>query len=63
MTEGLQVLSEHAHKLIVLVQMIGAAQSDLPCFEGGVHEAVAQLRQRLLPLGQDKTLSRSEAER
>ena len=44
MIDGLFLLSQNAEKLLVLVQMIGTAQSDLPCFaNGGVDVAVQEL--------------------
>ncbi len=43
-------LHKNADKIILLVQMLGTSQADLPCFSnGGVEEAVKLLRERLHP--------------
>ncbi|TNV84567.1 hypothetical protein FGO68_gene9624 [Halteria grandinella] len=58
---GFYALHKNADKLVLLVQMLGSAQSDLPCFSvGGVQTAVNQLRQRLCPKGSTEKMLKSE---
>ena len=63
MVAGFQQLNKHSAKIILLVQMVAAAQSDLSCFKGGTKEAVDQLKERLCPSGVDKKLSKVDCER
>ena len=35
MVTGFMALNKHSAKIILLVQMVAAAQSDLSCFKGG----------------------------
>lgn len=63
MVAGFQALNKHSAKIILLVQMVAAAQSDLSCFKGGTKEAVDQLKERLCPSGVDKKLSKADCER
>ena len=63
MVAGFEALNKHSAKIILLVQMVALAQSDLSCFKGGTKNAVDELRERLCPLGVDKKLSRAECQR
>ena len=41
-------MHKNVDKLVLLVEMLGHAQSDLGCFvNGGVNQAISELRQRL----------------
>ena len=45
---GFYALHKNVEKIVLLVQMIGSAQRDLPCFRaGGVKQAVKEIRERL----------------
>ena len=63
MVVGMQELSKHSAKIILLVQMVASAQSDLTCFKGGTKVAVNELKDRLCPLGVDKKLTKNDCER
>ena len=60
MVAGFQQLNRHAAKIILLVQMVAAAQSDLSCFKNGAEAAVTELKERLCPQGVDKKLSTND---
>jgi len=51
MAEGFQAIHQDNEKIIVLVQMLGQSQQDLPCFKKGVVPTIKELKQRLTPLG------------
>lgn len=63
MVAGFQALNKHAAKIILLVQMVAAAQSDLTCFKRGAKVAVDELKLRLCPLGVDQKLTKLDCER
>ena len=58
MVTGFQALNKHSAKIILLVQMVATAQSDLSCFKGGTKQAVDELKERLCPLGVENKLSK-----
>eukprot|EP00356_Strombidium_inclinatum_P001737 CAMPEP_0170511186 /NCGR_PEP_ID=MMETSP0208-20121228/66167_1 /TAXON_ID=197538 /ORGANISM="Strombidium inclinatum, Strain S3" /LENGTH=219 /DNA_ID=CAMNT_0010794703 /DNA_START=2067 /DNA_END=2722 /DNA_ORIENTATION=- len=58
MVEGFQALHQDNEKIVILVQMIGESQKDLPCFKVGVAETIHELKKRLTPLGPRVRLSR-----
>ena len=60
MVAGFEALNKHSAKIILLVQMVALAQSDLSCFKGGPKVAVNELKERLCPNGTNKNLSRAE---
>lgn len=63
MVAGFEALNKNSAKIILLVQMVALAQSDLSCFKGGTKEAVLELKQRLCPLGVERKLTRVDCER
>ena len=63
MVAGMKELNKHSAKIILLVQMVATAQSDLSCFKGGTKEAVNELKERLCPLGVDRKLNKADCER
>lgn len=60
MIDGYQALHNDNEKIVILVQMIGQSQKDLPCFKRGVSEALHELKQRLTPLGPKVKLNRAQ---
>ena len=60
MVEGYMALHEDNEKVLVLVKMLAQSASDLPCFKGGAEQAIAELCQRLTPLGPNVRLDKAQ---
>lgn len=60
MIEGYMALHEDNEKILILVKMLAQSQSDLPCFKRGADQAIAELCQRLTPLGPSHRLDKAQ---
>ena len=60
-TDGsVDVIKEHADKIIMLVEMMMLGQKDLPCFQDG-EQTVSKLKERFFPT--KKMMTETEAKR